>query len=291
MIICSMNILSDQQKKDILELQEICFNFENLRNKAYLSNDINFYKEIPCFYMGYEGERLVAFLTTFIPEEQEAEIIAFTHPDYRRRGYFDNLLQEATEVLKSSGIFKILFAIETNSQSGIKTLEKFSPITLERSEYRMSHGRDTAIPSYPDLTFHIIAMENKKICLSIMDEIFCLEGEENEIFIDNAIQSSDRVAYLAYLEETPIGSFSLHYEEEAAFIYGLGILPAYQNAGYGRQVLGYALNISLSNKQKTILDVDSSNPAAYQLYTHNGFTFDFQTDYFTYFLTKPTQGK
>ena len=72
--------------------------------------------------MIYEDDKLVSFLTTFMPLCDEAEIIAFTHPEYRNRGYFKKLLKCAAESLKNAKVGKILFVVETKSKSGLKML-------------------------------------------------------------------------------------------------------------------------------------------------------------------------
>lgn len=61
---------------EILNLETVTFREDALENHTFLSNEINFDKTLQCFYMGYENDVLIAFLTTFMPISYEAEILA-----------------------------------------------------------------------------------------------------------------------------------------------------------------------------------------------------------------------
>ena len=284
------NLLSKDQKKQIEELQKICNDIENLESKAFLLNEINFDKTIPCFFLGYEDSKLISFLTIFIPQKQEAEISAFTHPDYRKKGHFYELLEETIKVLKNAEVSKILFLIEPNSNSGKEVLKKFPSAKWNRSEYTLSNKNKAIVPVNQDLTLKLVSSENKAICLKLTEEIFNMSEGENENFIQNAINAPDREAYIAYCGQEPIGIFNLNYEDNTAFIYGLGISHYFQQKGYGKKMLKYVLNKVFMKADKAILDVDSDNPSAYNLYVHNGFKVDFQIDYFLYDYRKYYQG-
>lgn len=286
MKIDTTNILSKDQKKQIEELQKICNDIENLESKAFLSNEINFDKTIPCFFLGYEDSKLISFLTIFIPQKEEVEISAFTHPDYRRKGHFYELLEEAIKVLKSAKISKILFLIEPDSNSGKEVLKKFPSAKWNRSEYTLSNKNKAIVPVSQDLTLKLVSPKNKAICLKLTEEIFNISEGENENFIQNAIDAPDREAYIAYYGQEPIGTFNLNYEDNTAFIYGLGISPYCQHKGYGKKMLKHSLNKVFMKVDKAILDVDSDNLSAYNLYVHNGFKVDFQIDYFLYDYAK-----
>ncbi|GAA0076675.1 hypothetical protein UT300005_10530 [Clostridium sp. CTA-5] len=274
--------LSEEKIKEIEQLQKVCNDTWKLENRAFLSNEINFDKTIPCFYLYYQGDKLVSFLTTFMPEVHEVEIIAFTHPKYCQKGCFSEVFQRMLEIIKSTKISNLLFAIESNSQSGKAVLNKFSTAKWKRSEYRMLHTNRPEIPKSIDLQYHLLTEENKLIFQELSEVIFKISEDNN--FTDNAIESEDREGYIAYYNGIPIGIFNLNYQDNTTFIYGVGIMPSYQHNGYGKQLLGQALNIAYTKTNKAILDVDSNNPIAYNLYLNSGFKVCFQVDYFNYVL-------
>ena len=284
MNIKTTNTLTEEEKIEIKELEKVCNKAENLESEAFLSNEINFNKNILCFYLGYEENNLVAFLTTFMPDKNEAEITAFTHPDYRRKGCFKELLEKSTEILRKSKVSNILLLIEVNGKSGKEVLKTFKDAKWVRSEYTLSNKNKVIVPVDKNLRLELVTKENKDICLNIINEIFKMEEGDNDNFIQNAIDASDREAYIVYDNEVLIGTFNLNFKENKVFIYGLGIAPDYQKKGYGKKMLKHVLNIAFEKGDKAVLDVDSDNPSAYNLYIHNGFGIDFQIDYFGYSL-------
>jgi len=65
----------------------------------------------------------------------------------------------------------------------------------------------------------------------------------------------------------------------------LGISPKYQGHGYGKEMLNLLLEKLLSmDINNIILEVDSENNRAYNLYTKNGFKIKTQFDYYRYII-------
>lgn len=287
MIINMTNTLSSKEKDDIQSLENRCNVVEGLKNRAYLSNEINFNKELPCFYMAYDHGKLKAFLTTFVPTSEVAEITGFTAPKARRKGYFKNLFLFAKEILLEAGVKKVLFQLEPNGISALKAIDSFKPTRLERSEYTMSCKQMVDDISNNELKFIMLEEGNKDIYIKLNNEIFneVFEDQDDNENLVNAILNSDmRIAFIAYYETEPIGIFNLAYEEEMAYCYGVGISKKHQGRGFGKQLMTFALNEGLKHTKKIVLDVDSNNPTAYNLYLKCGFEVDFQVDYYLYEL-------
>lgn len=283
MIINMRNILSDEEMSDIKRLENQCNEVDGLKNKAYLSNEINFNKELPCFYMAHDEGKLKAFLTTFMPTAEEAEIIAFTAPKDRKRGYFKNLFLSAKEILIEAGVKRVLFQLEPKGIVALKVIETFLPNKLQRSEYTMSCKHEIEVVFKQQLEFKRVEEENKNIFIKLNNDIF-QQQDDNENMINVIINSKDRIGYIAYYKNEPMGIFNLAYEEERAYCYGVGISKKYQGKGFGKELMGFALKEGLEHTKKIVLDVDSTNPAAYNLYLKCGFEVDFQVDYYLYDL-------
>ena len=75
MEILKTNRLDQRQTQQIVALENKCFIRDGLENHAYLTNDLNFDPQMPCFFLCYEGDALVAFLTAFAPERAQAEAL------------------------------------------------------------------------------------------------------------------------------------------------------------------------------------------------------------------------
>ena len=282
MRIAQRNTLNPEEIRKIELLQERCAWEEDLQHQAFLSNELNFDRTVPCFYLGYEEEELVAFLNTFFPEREEAEIFAVTHPDYRRRGCFTALLREARDVLKGAGVTSFLLMAEPNGKAAAEVRRRY-PVHLERSEYRMELRREergTAKEEEQEICLIPASEANKADCIQIQQAAFDELGEETAHFVQNAIDAPDRLLCLAETGGRAIGTFSLHLQPEGAFLYGVGILPAEQHKGWGKKLMGLICGEAFRRAGRILLDVDSGNPAAYSLYLHCGFRVTFQVDYF-----------
>jgi len=277
------SVLTESEKKEILELENMAFKDEKLENHAFLSNEINFDKNLECFYMAYDNKKLIGFLTTFIPTSNEAEVLAVVHPEYRQKGCFNMLFQAAKEILLCAGIKNILLVIEAKSKSGLKALKKFEGCKLEHSEYRMFYEKFDNIPEYYDLSFSEVNSENKKIFSDITLDAFN-DLDENDSFIDTVIECKDRDGYIAYNNNIPVGVFDYNYEDNDAFLYGVAIKSDYRGKGFGKQLIGFALYEGLKKRNKIVLDVDSNNPIAFNLYKKCGFKVDFQVDYYSFHI-------
>lgn len=282
MQITKRNTLNSEEIRKIELLQEKCAREEGLRHQAFLSNELNFDRSLPCFYLGYEGEELVAFLDAFFPQRGEAELFAITHPAYRRRGCFTALLLEARGVLERAGVTALLLMAEPNGKAAAEVRRRY-PVHLERSEYRMELRREEMGPvkeKEQELCLIPASEKNKADCILIQQAAFGEAGEETARFVRNAMDAPDRLLYLAETGGRVIGTFSLHLQPEGAFLYGVGILPAEQRRGWGKKLMRLACGEAFQRAGCILLDVDSGNPPAYSLYLHCGFRVTFQVDYY-----------
>lgn len=266
------------------ELEKAAFKRYGLCNHAFLTNDINFDRRIPCFFLGYEGDRLIAFLSIFIPTRQEGEISAVTHPDFQRQGCFRELFAAARKTLLSAKVEQVLFVLEPGSKSGLGAVKTFEGTRFTRSEYRMSLSSAAKAPSWERLQFFQVDNSNRELFADVLRQIHPdMEDEGN--YVDTVVNDSSRKGYIAY-RETPIGVFNLNFEYETgeAFLYGVGIIKKHRGNGFGKQLTGYAIEEGLKTAKKVVLDVDSDNPVAFHIYKQCGFRVDFQVDYYGYNL-------
>lgn len=275
------NSLTQQQIKEIRELEKLAYEPEQLENQVFLSNELNFNLEAPCFYLGYEGEVLISFLTTFMPTFTEAEILGFTHPVYRKQGHFKTLFEAAKETLLNIGISKVLWAVETKSESGKSTLKTFNGSQWEHSEHRMTHYGEGIQIGTTGIKFIKVEALNRDIFARITYEAFP-DLENDSTYVDRVITSKDSKGYIVFKMDTPVGIFSLKDEEGEAFLYGVGIAANERGKGYGKEMIRLALEEGLKIRPKVVLDVDSENPIAFNLYKNCGFRVTFQVDYYEY---------
>ena len=283
------NKLTGKQLSDVLSLQKLCFSTENLSNEPFLSNELNCNKETPCFYLAYEENSLVSFLTCFLPSPTEAEVNGFTHPGFRHRGCFTSLLALSERTLKPYGYTQYLLQVEPQSKEGLLYVTKRCP-DIARTEYRLSLAKETwensKRPGPREIAPIRITAENFALYARVSASAFNESLEQSTSYISTIVNNPEREAFLCYHGESPIGVFNMHYERKnMAILYGIGIIPQYRGKGMGKQMLTLALDLVFARIQVAYLDVDSENPAALSLYRNMGFAASFQVDYHTLLLS------
>lgn len=280
LIVTSFNRLTLEQKEEVINLENLAFERDGLENHGYLSNEINFDKEVPCFYLCHEEGKLIGFLTIFMPTRQEAEIMAVTHPQYQKQGVFSVLLKCAKEELRKNQVEHILYCVEPKSNQARYVLEALHVSEISHSEYRMTLLQENALKDLPvqdNLYVKKVCLENASDFVRMRIEAFGKEEEDH--VIEEAIASENRRGYLLYDKITPVGEFVMGYEDET-FIYGVAIDKAFRGKGYGKYLVQKAIELGLERGRKIALDVDSMNPIAMQLYKKCGFEITFQVDYY-----------
>ncbi len=284
MQILELRELDKNQIKEIENLEETCKNYDKTKGGAFLSNEINFNKEINCFLLLYEEEILVSFLAMFIPTSQEAEISACTLPEYRRKGFFKRLLESAINELRKYDVREILFVNETSSNDGKLTLRKFN-VKYGFSEYLLVYEKDKFNKTQNKLKLYEIINQDVDEIAKLHTDIFNKTLEEGKAIINRAIESKDRISYMAKIDNEIVGICSISLEGSNAFICGLGISTKYRGLGYGKEILSKGIEKALTLDIKDIyLEVDSKNHIAYNLYINNGFIIKTQLDYYRYII-------
>lgn len=278
-----LTALTPEQKVEIQTLEQSAYADESLENNAFLSGELNVVKTMPCFFLGYEGDSLVSFLTVFAPTMEDGEVIAFTHPDYRRQGRFRALYRAACDAMDEAGIGRTVFAVEPKGKSGLAVLGRFPDRVLLRSEYRMEWRAGTAVPPQippPREGFSVVPLsqETKAEFIRLSPKG---SGDEAAHFAEDILASAERKGHLLLDEKgKAVGIFSLQIGEKQLFLFGVAVDSALQNRGCGREMVRCAQREAVRLSLPVVLDVDSENPPALHLYQSCGFQSTFQVDYY-----------
>lgn len=288
MQIIETNALTDAQKNDVTALQTRCRETDGLRCEVFLSGELNFDPDLPCFYLGYEAGNLSAFLTVFLPSGREGEVLGFTAPERRREGRFRALLRAAAERVAAAGVPRLLLRVESASESGKGVLTRYAPTVFDHAENRLVCRASDAVEAPDDMSGYALHKAEEKdgeAYAALMRVSFGDGPADADRYFRHILEAPDREALMLLEREEPIGVCSIHYEAEDTFLYGLGVRPDRRGRGCGHVLLGLVLARCFQRCETVFLDVDTDNPSALGLYFSCGFLPVFREDYHALPLT------
>lgn len=264
--------LSDELMNDVLKLLESCQEAYDTEEVCFLEEEMNYDPDIPCYYLAYEEDRLVCFLSVFIPDELSAEIYSLTDPDYNDPDVFKVLINAAIETLEAMDIYDIMLVTDSNDRLNASYMAEYF-IEIDSSTMLMelqiqnpnAFGDATDEPPSDYIYDH---------------NIDTVENEEDGCSTHSMEFSKDGVYYgYAQCEQYP-SAFCIHHVE---------VEESLRGKGHGKELLSdlltYCIALAANNTDeetaiKFILNVDNENTAAYKLYKSFGFTCTQQIDYY-----------
>ncbi|MDR3587661.1 MAG: GNAT family N-acetyltransferase [Desulfosporosinus sp.] len=281
MIIKSYNRLSEKTINEVIILEEGCKEHDNLQGSVFLDTSLNFNHHIKSIFLLYENDNLISMLSMFIPTQQEAEVSAYTSPEYRQEGYFKALLAKAVAELRKYEIPTILFVCESQSSSGKQVIADLNT-EYDHTEYFMRADKKN-YEARDGYCLELIKpdMKNLDKLIDTSMKTFNDTYEDAKILIENCYRLKNREQYLAVLNDQVIGLGSVNLEGDEGSIFGFGIVPAYRGQGYGTELL-HLIVASLWRRGKTeiTLEVNSENEHALELYKKSGFQIEVAYEYY-----------
>lgn len=234
MMIISTNQLTPEQHN------EISLFMAGHNTPLFLEADINFYEDFPCFQLLYEKNKLCAFLSVFIPCEEECEIYAFTSFSERNKGYFHALYKKVFPLIQEYNIQRPLFVTENEDACVHHILNKFHS-HLYTSDYMMAY-----VNGFIPKPKRILSLKKTK--------------KNNDLI------------YKACYDNNPVGGCKCNFANKAQMIYDFEIHETQRKKGFGTETLLLVLEDLIKNQEDNILlHITGDNEIAHNMYLKNGF--------------------
>ncbi len=272
--------LSEKECSDLNDLLDICYETDKVPVVIQIDKTLNHHQRMNSWFMAYSGETLIGVMSLFGPLRTETEFTGCVHPDYRKKGVFNSLVDAALKETGFFGIERILFALDRKSESGQAVMRK-KGYSLVQTEYSMvfpKHGTIKKIDSRLRITRTGIAEldDMAQISASAFDEPL----DVTRTMLMNGLKSKERETYAAFFEEHMVGIISLMIQDQTAMMNGLAIDHHEQGKGYGADFLTQILLMIAERELTASLDVNSENTTAYNLYKRLGFQETEVQDYY-----------
>lgn len=234
--------LSAEQLTEIELLADLCnhhdgielkLHWEQLRTRsAWESND---------FIYTHEG-RIVGYLGLFAPNRWEVEVSGMVHPEFRRQGIFQHLFQQASQVIRTRQIPRVVFSVNHVGLSG-RGFATAQGARYSYTEYQMVLGAATPLSKGDvELSLDYATTEDGDFFTHCMFLCFDVpEAEAQEIFMQ-AMTSINRQIYIVRKKGEPIGMIGTLFGGTAVKMDALAILPEYRHQGYGSQAFAQTVH-------------------------------------------------
>lgn len=224
-------------------------------------------------FLYYVNGKLVGALAFDSFGTEDKEMTGLVHPDYRRKGIFTALVNEAKVVAKARGIQQLIFICDRFSRSGQAFIEAIGA-QYDFSEHRMLlvDFKERGATSYKE---HIVLQPATLADADVLAYVSATSFGESERrtkeHLEQDIQNPRRRYYLVMLGNEPVGCFNL-WRGETTGIYAFCVLPQYRKRGFGRQMLEQIIRqVRAESQQPITLEVDTTNTNAFDLYRSCGF--------------------
>jgi ribosomal protein S18 acetylase RimI-like enzyme len=271
-------MLTKEKLYEIKALQEICekegrlqlkLNFDMLESRSVNRKEDFFH---------YEDGKLVGFLGSYY-FGNKVEICGMVHPDYRRRGIFSKLLEDALDEAEKREARTILLNAPTESESAKEFLKNI-PCSLSMVEYQMKWQKTelsenpsvTVRPSYSD--------EDLEAEIQLDVQCFGLNEKEARQYKQETKDLDTDLRLIIEAEGRIAGKIRLSEMNGESWIYGFSIFPELQGKGIGRKALSKVVKMEDEKGLLIFLEVEAKNAHALKLYESCGFISYHSQDYY-----------
>ena len=277
--------LTERELVEIKTLADVCEAYENLHMKLNWGILRSRPHDQTNDFLYYENNVLVGFLAFFNFNPSEGEASGMVHPERRRRGIFRQLFAAVCAEARSRSVPTLLLIVEHDSASGQGFAASVKP-AYHHSEYRMElAGAKPLPPPNPRLHFRLARPDEAPMLEHINAVSFDMDESSGTWYGAENFQNPKKRFYIAVLDETDevyVGKLDVSLGAEEAYIAGVGVLPAYQRRGYGRQMIAQTVHDVLAlGQQRIVLEVEANNRNALTLYQSCGFKEVSSFDYYS----------
>lgn len=271
-------ILNKKQLRDLERLQQeseqgdftLKLNWDTLRSRnGIMQND----------FLHYEKGQLVGFVGLY-DFGSKLEMCGMVHPEFRRRGIFTNLVNEALDAALGREAREIILNTPGPSQSGKEFLKRL-PCEFAFSEYQMK-WTPTELSDYEDIVIRPSRELDAETEIQLDIQCFqFLEKEAREYYQRIQFEHTLKTLMIEADGKT-VGKIRVDHSEGEAWIYGFSIFPEYQGKGIGKKVLKKIVANQHDLGYEIFLEVEATNAHALKLYESCGFKTIQRQDYYRY---------
>jgi ribosomal protein S18 acetylase RimI-like enzyme len=281
--------LSSAEIAEVEQLAHICNDYEHLDMRIdWVELRPEYFGNLHD-YLYYENGQLIGYLFLKRFGTVQKELTGMVHPGHRRRGIFSHMITAAKEECRSQGIQHLLLICEHDSSSGQAFVTSVKG-KLDFSEYKMVLETFHERFAFDDrLSIQRAYMDDLDALITIISDGWGRSPESIRPSVRFNLSEPHCQVYIARFGGNelscgePVGCLRVYDMEREMGIYGFVVRPAYRGLGYGRQMMEEVIleiRSSPHNSKSIMLEVETDNTVALNLYRSMGFAITRTYEYF-----------
>lgn len=236
---------------------------------------LNAEKDRPAWFLAWAGTTLVGFLTVFAPGS-DAEVQAWVAPEHRRQGVFRSLWDQARRFWEAPGR-RWLLVVDRRHPIGATVAGRWGRLTFTESTLVLPAGSRPGFEGLPDgLTLAPVGPDTALAAARVLAR--ANQDEDHRSFVDRVLGDTQRTL-LALHTDTVVAVGGLHRGPQTT-LFALAVDPDHQGKGWGRALVLALLDVGAPGTEEFLIEVDSTNARAENLYRSVGFVDQTVTDYY-----------
>lgn len=279
--------LTEREMAEIEQLTALCMAHEHLLMRIDYNMLVESAPPTDDLFLWYRDDQLIGYVLLDRYHSDVKEVTGMVHPAFRRQGVARQLLVAVHQECLSRGIRRLLFTCETSSLSGQVCIRAVKA-KREFAEHRMLLQHFQPRYQFDDrLLFREALHDDLDELALILAADFGDSKEQARQHVLRAWALPHQRFYLAtYGGEDvgcaePVGTLRVEEMPQEMGIYGFFVRPEYRGRGHGRQIIEEAiLAMRKHNSKPIMLEVDTNNPTALNLYHSLGFEIERTYEYY-----------
>lgn len=223
-------------------------------------------------------KNMAGFLGAFFFYEDACEIALMVAPEFRRQGIASNLFNAILPLIQAEGIRRFIFSAPHELHHNELAARGFH---YQGSEFQMRRSDRNRVVIQPSSTHVRVATDRDIPTLCAIDKA-CFPKHRIDMpeRVHSLLHDPNHCLFVVNENNKVLGKAHLQWQPDGARLSDIAVIPSAQKRGLGTALLAHCINHALTvNKQNIVLDVETSNKQALQLYTHLGFSIINAHDY------------
>lgn len=259
---------------EVIDLINICQKNDNTYKDIYLSNEYNFDKDMPAFFLAYKDDKLVGFLSNYADEIDDVEISLLVHPKYRKQGIATELSKFFEKETEQYNLQEIYFQTEERFISENKDLpDKWNLKIYYDTDLILVRDREKyEIEINPLWQVKKAEISDVESIADFQSKSFNMPKKISKKYASEAISGEKSDIYILIEDDIVIASCSIDYSYKYNYLFGFATLEEKRGRGAGSYLIKSLINKLIdTNSEKFQIIVEDKNIGARKLYERLGF--------------------